>query len=214
MSAVLSHAPARGTIGPNAVLRLREALDADCGPDATEALFVAAGQLPMHRVPPTDMIDERAVARLHEALRGRHGLETATRVARRAGDLTADYLLAHRIPAVARWTLPLLPGGVAARALVRAMMGHAWTFAGSGRVAVHWARTARPQPGGAPLLRLELVIEDCPLCRGANVDGMACEYYAATFERLFRRLVAPAALVREVSCTAAGGDACRFAVWW
>lgn len=203
-----------GAIGPNAVLRLREALDADCGPDATEALFVAAGELPLHRAPPTQMVDERAVARLHAALRGQHGLATATRIARRAGDLTADYLLAHRIPAVARWALPWLPSGAAARALVRAMLAHAWTFAGSGRVAVRWATTLRRQPGEAAAIRLELVIEDCPLCRGASVDGMACEYYAATFQRLFRRLVAPTAEVREVSCAAAGGDGCRFAVWW
>ena len=214
MPAVASHAPIAGTIGPNAVLRLREALDADCGQDATEALFVAAGQLPLHRAPLTDMIDERAVARLHAALRSRHGLEIATRVARRARDLTADYLLSRHIPVVARWTLPLLPSGAAARVLVRAMLAHAWTFAGSGRVAVHWATAVRRQPGEAAAIRLELVIEDCPLCRGADVDGMACEYYAATFQRLFRRLVAPTAEVREVSCIAAGGDGCRFAVSW
>ena len=214
MSAVMHDARAPGTIGPNAVLRLREALDADCGPDATEALFIAAGQLPLHRAPLTDMVDERAVARLHATLRGRHGLATATRIARRAGDLTADYLLANRIPAVARRTLPWLPSGTAARTLVRAMMGHAWTFAGSGRVTVHWAEATQRNSGKAPALRLELVIDDCPLCRGADVDGMACEYYAATFERLFRRLVAPSALVREVSCSAAGGHGCRFAVWW
>lgn len=214
MSAVMNDAAVAGRIGPNAVLRLREALDADCGPDATEALFVAAGQLPLHRAPLTEMVDERAVARLHATLRGRHGLATATRIARHAGDLTADYLLAHRIPAFARWILPWLPSGASARALVRAMMGHAWTFAGSGRVTVHWAAADQRNTVDAPALRLELVIDECPLCRGADVDGMACEYYAATFERLFRRLVAPAALVREVSCTAAGGDGCRFAVWW
>lgn len=212
--AVVTQTRAPGTIGPNAVLRLREALDADCGPDATEALFVAAGELSLHRAPPTDMVDERAVARLHATLRGQHGLGTATRIARRAGDLTADYLLAHRIPAVARWTLPLLPSGAAARALVRAMMGHAWTFAGSGRVTVHWVAATPRAADGAPAVRLELVIDDCPLCRGASVDGMACEYYAATFERLFRRLVDPATRVREVSCAAAGGDRCRFAVGW
>jgi divinyl protochlorophyllide a 8-vinyl-reductase len=214
MSAVISGGHQGGVIGPNAILRLREALDADRGPDATEALFIAAGQAPLHRAPLTDMVDERAVARLHDALRGQHGLATATRIARRAGDLTADYLLAHRIPAIARWVLPWLPSRMSSRALVRAMLRHAWTFAGSGRVEAVWPAAAKSRHRDPPALRLELLIHECPLCRGARVDGMACEYYAATFERLFRRLVSPATFVREVDCVAAGGESCRFAVWW
>lgn len=211
-SAAAIHAPAPdGRIGPNAVLRLRDALEADFGPTATEALFVDAGLTALYRSPPHEMVHEQAVARLHEALRSRHGMRTAMRISRWAGEMTGDYLLANRIPAAARRVLPYLPATVAARVLVRAMSRHAWTFAGSGRFETSWARGTYQFPGEP---QLELRIVDCPLCRGARVDGMACEYYAATFERLFRVLMEPDCEVREVACSAAGAAACRFAVRW
>ncbi|MFO1394591.1 MAG: bacteriochlorophyll 4-vinyl reductase [Steroidobacteraceae bacterium] len=203
-----------GMIGPNAVTRLAEALAAERGPDEVRALFAAAGHEPLLDAPPTTMVDERTVAALHAALRSRHGPGVASRVSWRAGELTGDYLLAHRIPAAARWALPRMPAPLAARALVRAMSRHAWTFAGSGRLVVEWRDPGvRDEFGGAGP-RLEFSIEDCALCRGARAEGVACEYYAATFERLFRRLVARATRVREATCIAAGGDACRFPVWW
>ncbi|WP_235823343.1 4-vinyl reductase [Azohydromonas sediminis] len=42
----------------------------------------------------------------------------------------------------------------------------------------------------------------------------ACDFYAATFERLFRALVHPRASVAETACEACGDDACRFEVRW
>ena len=206
--------PHAGRIGPNAVTRLAEAVTAECGPEDCRELFASAGLEPLHRAPPTSMVDETAVCSLHAALRARHGPGAATRISRRAGELTGDYLLGHRIPAAARWLLPRLPAAIAAPALVRAMSRHAWTFAGSGRLAVDWGNAQARDDFGGAAPRLVIRIEDCPLCRGARLDGMACEYYAATFERLFGTLVSPATRVRESTCIAAGADACRFAVRW
>jgi divinyl protochlorophyllide a 8-vinyl-reductase len=41
-----------------------------------------------------------------------------------------------------------------------------------------------------------------------------CDYYAATFEGLFRALVHPAARVVETECEACGAPACIFEARW
>ena len=191
-----------GRIGPNAITRVAEALQALAGNERAEMVFARAGLLPHWRKPPEQMVDETEVARLHAALRATMGEAQARRVAREAGTRTGNYLLAHRIPGPARRLLRALPARLAARALIAAVTRHAWTFAGSGRF------TARP---GNPV-RLE--IRGNPLIRGLVVEAPSCDFYAATFERLFRALVHPAARVRETACEACGDDACRFEVSW
>jgi divinyl protochlorophyllide a 8-vinyl-reductase len=42
----------------------------------------------------------------------------------------------------------------------------------------------------------------------------ACDYYAATFERLFTVLVHPDAKVVETDCMGRGASACRFEIRW
>lgn len=211
---------AEGRIGPNAVTRLAEALDELHGPPVTDAVFGAAGLLRYRQAPPSAMVDEAVVTSLHAALRRTLTPEETATVARRAGALTGDYLLAHRIPAPVRALLRALPAPWAARLLVRAMASHAWTFAGSGAfssVATSGRRVraegARPGVGpGRP--RLELAIRNCPLCRGASAPAPVCDYFAATFERLFVNLVSRTAQVHETRCQATGASACRFEVRW
>jgi divinyl protochlorophyllide a 8-vinyl-reductase len=165
-------------------------------------------------------VDEGVVTALHAALRRTLAPPDAAAVARRAGALTGDYLLAHRIPAPVRALLRALPAPWAARLLVRAMAAHAWTFAGSGAFSSAAAsgrlvRDASAPPGaalGRP--RLELVVRGCPLCRGASAPAPVCDYFAATFERLFATLVSRSARVRETTCQATGASACRFEVRW
>ena len=99
-----------------------------------------------------------------------------------------------------QWVLRALPAALASRVVCTAIRRHAWTFAGSGAFA------ARP---GTPTV---LSIEGCPLCRGAALDQPACDYFAATFERLFAALVYRRARVTEVACTALGHPACVFTV--
>ena len=211
---------AAGRIGPNAVTRLAEALDELRGPPATDAVFGAAGLLRYRQAPPSTMVDETAVTSLHAALRRTLAPQDAAAVARRAGALTGDYLLAHRIPAPVRALLRALPASWAARLLVRAMASHAWTFAGSGAFS-SVVVSGRPGPGasmppvaGPSRPRLELAVRSCPLCRGASAPAPVCHYFAATFERLFVTLVSRSARVHETTCQATGASACRFEVRW
>jgi divinyl protochlorophyllide a 8-vinyl-reductase len=154
------------------------------------------------QVPPQTLVEEAEVRRLHGELRSQLGATVAAEVARAAGRRTADYLLAQRIPRPVQWLLRCLPAPLAARGLLAAITRHAWTFVGSGRF------TAQ---AGAPL---RLHIRDNPLCRGLESSVPACDFYAATFERLFRVLVHRGARVREVACEARGDGECRFEIGW
>jgi divinyl protochlorophyllide a 8-vinyl-reductase len=199
--------PGGGSVGPNAVTRIAEALAGEHRPGLVDAVFRDARLRDHLAVPPTRMVPEEDVARLYAALFLELGPDRARRVAREAGRLTGDYLLANRIPAFARHALRLLPRAMAARLLVSAIARHAWTFAGSGSFAWH-----SPSAPGAP--QMELVVQGSPLCRHVREPEPSCDYYAGTFERVFRAIVDPAATVIETECMAAGASACRFAVRW
>lgn len=191
-----------GRIGPNAIVRVAEAVSARFGQEAAERLFFAAGLSRHLATPPVRMVDETEVICLHTELRAMFGLDAARALSREAGRLTAGYLLAHRIPRPMRALLPRLPARLASRILLAAVSRHAWTFAGSGHF------TARP---GRPV---RLRIRDCPLCRGAESDEPLCEFYSATFEHLYRALVHPDATGRQTACEASGAPACEFEIRW
>jgi divinyl protochlorophyllide a 8-vinyl-reductase len=198
MSAALQAA----RIGPNAITRVAEVLRARRGETAASALFSRAGLQRYLKQPPEVMVDETEVTRLHQVLRDSLGTNDAREVAREAGTRTADYLLAHRIPQPAQVVLKRLPPPLAARALLSAIRGHAWTFAGSGHFEAH---------AGHPVV---LGITGNPMCRGATLAEPGCDFYAATFERLFRVLVHPASTVVETDCEACDDAMCRFEVHW
>ena len=203
MDTALPRLPAQaGRIGPNAITRVAEVLRARRGEAAAAALFGRAGLLPYLTQPPEAMVDEAEVTRLHQVLRESLGTALAKEVARDAGTRTADYLLAHRIPRPAQVVLKRLPPPLAARALLSAIRGHSWTFAGSG---VFHAQAGHP---------VVLSITGNPMCRGATLTEPGCDFYAATFERLFRVLVHPASTVVETDCEACGDAMCRFEVRW
>ncbi len=189
-------------IGPNAITRVAEALIVGGGPGLARQVFERAGLAAYLRDPPGQMVDEAEVTRLHCELRGLLGAPAAAAVARDAGLRTAAYLLAHRIPRPVQAVLRRLPAPLAARLLLRAIRRHAWTFAGSGRFE---ARTGMP---------VVLTLRDNPLCRGQRADVPVCDFYAATFEGLFRALVHPDTRVDEVACEARGDAECRFELRW
>lgn len=191
-----------GRIGPNAITRVAEVLPAQVGSATTLELFAAAGLADALRHPPQQMVDEADVRRLHRALHDRLGPATAARVADAAGRRTGDYLLAHRIPRPMQGLMRHLPAALAARLLLAAIARHAWTFAGSGDFE---ARAGRPAV---------LTLRHNPLVRGLQAEAPACRYHAATFEHLFRALVAADAVAIETSCEACGANACRFEVHW
>jgi divinyl protochlorophyllide a 8-vinyl-reductase len=152
--------------------------------------------------PPGAMVPEDDVIALHRTVRRQLGQDAARAVMVAAGLGTANYLLANRIPALAQSVLRLLPARLASRALLAAIARHTWTFAGSGQV------TFRP---GRPVV---VTIHHCPACRGESSASALCDYYSATFERLYGVLVDRRASVRETTCIARGDGECRFEIGW
>jgi len=189
-------------IGPNAITRVAEVLRSRFGDGATKALFGSAGLAAYLARPPEDMVDEAEVACLHRCLREELGTDLAREVGRAAGIRTADYLLARRIPHAVQWCLRRLPAELAGPLLLVAIRRNAWTFVGSGRFV---ARAGRP---------VRLSIRGNPLCRGISSSVPLCDYYAATFERMFRELVHPNIHAVETACEAAAAPACVFELRW
>ncbi|MCF7983151.1 MAG: bacteriochlorophyll 4-vinyl reductase [Thiohalocapsa sp.] len=190
--------PAR--IGPNAIIRVAEALGARNGPAAS--VFEAAGLSHYLTAPPEEMVDEREVIALQQSLRSTLGLDQAKAVSFDAGLRTGDYLLAHRIPKGAQRILKLLPPGPASGILLKAVAKHAWTFSGSGQFGFETGRPVR------------VTITGCPICRGAVADTAVCDFYTGCFQRLFRVLVTARTEVAEVQCQAHGAHACVFEMRW
>ena len=193
-------------MGPNAILQVGAALDQLLGSGARVRFYRSAGLEGYLREPPGHMVPETEVQALHAALRAELPVPTVRELALRAGAATGDYLLAHRIPRPAQWLLRALPRRLAARLLAVAIGKNAWTFVGSGTFeALPAARASAP---------LVFVIRNSPLCSGLRADAPNCDYYAATFERLFRVLVSRHATVTETACQAMGAPSCLFEVRW
>lgn len=191
------HAEGTRLIGPNALIQTAAALSELEGESAA-AVLQAAGEPLVREHPPEDMVDERRFAALVTTLVHELGEARAERVLMRSGSLTADYLIANRIPQPFQWLVRRLPRDLGLRLLLGAIASHAWTFAGSGRF-----RYELHGDGN-----VELEIEDCPACRGLVTEQPVCGFYAGTFERLFRRLVDDRLRVREAGCQACGGTSC------
>lgn len=185
-----------GLIGPNAILQMLPVLETQCGQVRTHALVAQAG---LPTVPDgSAMIPETDAAHLHRAVRQ---LEPARAcdILREAGERTADYILAHRIPRAAQIVLKCLPAPLAARLLAGAIAHHAWTFAGSGRFRV--------------LTPWRFEIAHNPLIAGEHSDRPLCDWHAAVFEKLYRTLVAKNAVCVEETCGAQnGGHLCIFSL--
>jgi len=191
-----------GRIGPNAIIRVAEALREQVGDATTARVFEGAGLHAYLDAPPSAMVDEIEVAALHRQLRGELGEAAARRAAHAAGVKTGDYLLAHRIPRGVQRVLRRLPAALASRVLLAAIRRNAWTFCGSGHFAASSGRTAR------------VTITGNPLARDRRGEGTACAFYAGTFERLFRDLVDARAVVRETQCQDCKDPSCVFEIDW
>lgn len=181
-----------GHVGPNAVIQLAHALNDCCGPSTTRQVFERAGFLFLLDTLPAEMIDERIASLLFEALWEVLPSEDAACVARDAGRRTAEYILANRIPSIAKIVLRGLPARLAAPLLLRAIEKNAWTFAGSGI-----CTTATGPPAAITIVNNPLAMPTCAWHRGV-------------FECLFGSLVSPRTRVTHPECCAAGQSQCRF----
>lgn len=189
-------------IGPNAITRMAEALGMIMGDTLRGDIFASARISHYLAAPPSRMIPESDVARLHRAAIETLGEARAAVVSREAGRLTGDYLLANRIPLMAQHVLKILPRRLAAHILVAAIARHAWTFAGGG----HFSYEFSPN--------LKLRLKGSPICRELRTQDPACAYFAATFERVFGAMLGPSLRVTEIECEATGASACVFEVRW
>jgi divinyl protochlorophyllide a 8-vinyl-reductase len=192
----------RHRIGPNAIIQVMASMRALCGVLPTQQLFVGLGLGHYLESQPVAMVDEAEVTALQQALRRNLGEDTARQISWDAGCRTGDYLLAYRIPKAAQRLLRLLPCAFSARILVRAISRHAWTFAGSGDFAFDFSDGLR------------LTLRHNPICRAIQSDHPVCDYYAATFQRIFEVIIHPGVQVTEIMCEAAGAEACVFRVEW
>lgn len=186
-------APA-GVVGPNAVIQVGGALIDALGIDRARSVFAEAGIPRLLDHPPERMIDQAIAASLLTGLWQTLPSTTACAIAAEAGRRTADYVITHRIPRVARWLLAAAPPRLAAPLLLTAIRRNAWTFAGSGDCTVH----------RSPHMSIE--ISDNPLA----MPG--CVWHRAVFERLFHRLVAHDTGVRHTACCSRGAEFCRFEI--
>ncbi len=192
-----------GRVGPNAIIRVLEALQSsDRDRATTDAVFQGAAIAHYLETPPAEMVIEQEVIALQRALRDQLGIARARAIAHDAGLRTGDYLLANRIPGPAQTVLKLLPARLASRVLLKAIGGNAWTFVGTGV----FESSARFPP--------KITIHDSLLCRGTSADQPVCDFYTGTFERLFRVLVNPNTVVTETACRATGAASCVFEIRW
>lgn len=168
------HAGTGARIGPNAILQLLPVLDRTLGREARARLLHGIDLPP----PDAGMWPEAACRAAHLAVWQGCG-DRAADILTAAGQGTADYILAHRIPAPAKALIRGLPAALGARLLTAAIARHAWTFTGSG----HFRIAAR-----TPLI---FEIEGNPLA----FPGRSCVWHAAVFTRLFSALVRPATRV-------------------
>jgi divinyl protochlorophyllide a 8-vinyl-reductase len=188
--------PAGPRIGPNAVLQTLVALEELEGPRIADRVRAAAG-LPTDW--PEGLIPEAWFLETIRATRAQLRAAAVEAILHEAGDRTAAYVAAHRIPRPVRAVLGWLPARLALPLLLKAFAKHAWTFAGRGSFAVEG-----PYPG---VIRLE----DCPTCRDPFATDHSGAYYEAAFAGLLR-LAAPDVSVREIACLTQGAPACRFRI--
>jgi divinyl protochlorophyllide a 8-vinyl-reductase len=191
-----------GHVGPNAITQVVAALRHRQGERVCADVLARAGLARYAAKAPYEMVHEDEVGALQRAVRSELPPGDAAAVLREAGLRTGDYLLAHRIPRFAQAGLRLFPPAIAARALIGAIGGHAWTFAGSG--------TFRAMPGHP----LAVEIWGCPLVAGQSSHAPVCDMYVGVFQRLFEVLVSPRAQAMETACSAMGAPACRFEMFW
>lgn len=187
-------------IGPNAIIQTINALRERYGLEASADLLRRGGHPDLLDRLPDDMVDEQEFIDLEHTLLDLLGEQDARAVLFRAGELTAGYLLKHRIPLPIQRLLKVLPRGARMRLLTLAIARHAWTFVGSGQ----FGFALGPHP--------MFTIERCPACRGVHTIVPFCSFYTGCFETLLRALIQRRVSVREVACGACGGACCTFAI--
>lgn len=180
-------------VGPNAAIQVANVLRDGPGEFAARTVFKEAALEHWLDAPPTEMILQGQAIAVHQALHSVMPAPLGDTFAAQAGARTGEYILARRIPPLAKGLLRALPSSLALPLLLKAITAHAWTFAGSG------AFSAKGR---------EIEIKHNPLA----LTPSGCCWHKAVFETLFRDLVSPHATVTEHTCCARGAYSCLFEV--
>lgn len=167
-------------IGPNAIIQTVYALQHTYGTAATAHLLHHSPHPAVRALNqrlPEAMVPEDLFHTLVGELEHQLGHTATASILERAGQHTADYLLAHRIPKPFQWVVRQLPPRAALALFLAAIKQHAWTFAGSGSFT-----TRNILSRSTPQLTLTLP----PMARPP-----VAAFYAGTFGRLFQSLISP-----------------------
>jgi divinyl protochlorophyllide a 8-vinyl-reductase len=186
-------------IGPNAIIQTIAALREAYAPDELPKLLAGGAEVYLSQLP-HEMIPEEQFHALVELLTPRLGVERAGEILYRAGERTADYVRANRIPAPLRTILGALPAPLGLRLFLPAISKHAWTFAGSGKFTFSvgralWISIGKPADHDT-----------------AGIAAVLCRYYCGSFTQMLRRVVSQRIQLRETSCQARGGAACVYQI--
>lgn len=182
-------------IGPNALIQTVRSLRETVSDRQLMTILHQAKQEYLLHETVTGMVDERAFAELVAALAAQLGLAQARQVLWRAGELTAGYLLQHRIPQPFQWLLRPLPNRLALKLLLLAISKHAWTFAGSGSFQYEVGQQAR-------------LTVTSPIRPGEAV----CGFYGGTFAHLIRVLIDTQAQVETKVSASDGWARCIYLI--
>lgn len=187
--------PTHARIGPNAIIQTVQALKEFCGVPQAIAILQKGDQAHLIDRLPSAMIDEQEFHALVWALVEQLGPAQTQQILRRSGQLTALYLLQHRIPKPFQWLLKVLPRRVGLTLLLTAISKHAWTFAGSGQFSF--------TVGKVPRLTITRVVQSSEAISG---------FYAGTFEQLLQTLIDARSQVQEQDRPAGSGAAWTYIV--
>jgi bacteriochlorophyll 4-vinyl reductase len=181
--------------GPNAVIQTRLALIDICGAGHARALFSEAGLVDWFDLPPDSMVSAEPVNRLNMTLFRQLESPVFEMLMADAGVRTGRYILENRIPRPVRRLLQNLPAWLAARALLKAIRAHAWTFAGNARVSI--------APGHPAIIEI----------RSNPIAVPGCPWHRGVFETLFSGILGKPVHVDH--STLFDGQSCdRFMVRW
>lgn len=165
-----------GKIGPNAIIQTVEALKEAYGETQVALMLQKTHYAHFVDSLPDEMIAEQTFYALVQELDKVLPHNDIHTILKRSGQLTAFYLLQHRIPQFAQRLLPIMPRRVGLWLLLSAVQKHSWTFVGSG----HYRFTV----GTPPMITI--------VHTNATSVGLTepiWHFYYGCFEQLLRALI-------------------------
>lgn len=177
-------------VGPNTIIQTVEALKEFYGENRAREMLQEGQHSHLIHTMPAEMVEEQEFLTLVQMLQDHVGSEETRKLLKRSGQLTARYLLKHRIPGPFQRLVKVLPREWGLTLLLMAISGNAWTFVGSGTFSFMGGKEARI-----------IIANRSP---EQAVQPEVCSFYAGTFEALFQTLIHAQCLVQEMVIR--GGD--------